>query len=176
MFSGPGHPRSSHGLRAASGFTTRGVHRRVFTGFILSTAVSTEEDTGAERVGLRTRPCPPRACTLCAEVPTLGCPMPMTSPPRWGASEGASGIQLRGSGTSHTFLRFPLGALALELWGGLTHEGAPEGPGGGVGGPTRDPFPAGTPEAGAHSPPVVAVTDTRAARRSYGVRLGGYFV
>ena len=136
MFSGLGHPRSSRGLRAASGFTTRGVHRRVFTGFILSTAVSMEEDMGAERVGLRTRPLPPRACTPYAEVPTRGCPVPMTSPPRWGASEGASGIQLHGSGTSRPLLRFPLGALALELGEGSHMRGAPEGPGGGVGGPT----------------------------------------
>ena len=51
------------------------------------------------------------------EVPTLGCPVAVTSPPRGCASEGALGIQLRGSGMSHPFLRFPVGRPGLGALG-----------------------------------------------------------
>lgn len=96
MFSGPGHPRSSRGLwvqllGSRHGLCTGVFHwlhsqhrcgrggRRVQRGRVSGHAPSPSEPT----LGV-------------LEVPTLGCPVAVTSPPRGCASEGALGIQLRG--------------------------------------------------------------------------------
>ena len=81
MFSEPGRPKIISWPRhnAASGFTARFLHRRVFNRFVLNTTVFVEEERGAGRVGLHpdTAPAQPRAWAQhAAGTPPLGAPWP----------------------------------------------------------------------------------------------------
>lgn len=133
-------------------------------------------------VSTRIWPLPtPEAGPSMLQVPHLWVPPGHDLPSQGVCQRGVVGIQLGGcwdfpppSDSEREIPgRFP--GKPCRSREGSHPRGAPAGPGG-VGRARPETPPCWDPRASACSPPVVAVTDTQAARRSYGVWLGGYFV
>lgn len=124
-----------------------------------------------------TPPASPQSLALSRGVLHSWCPWVSPPPKAW--SQRVS-IRVQSdqaaSGTSHPLSNSECEILCLCPGKGVTSKGGSCWGRGSGQGPSQRPTPFWDPPASACSLPVVWVTDTQAARQSYGVWLGSYFV